>query len=442
MATLTPPFAEFLPGWLAAQRWFTGSGRTPVLRRIGGYRLEDPAGEVGVEVHLVVDESGPTPVTYHVPLTYRGEPAPELHQALVATAEHSELGPRWIYDGCHDPVYVQALADLMHSGGTVTGEGEDSRLTGCATTTAAAGPRPVVRRSAVLVGEQSNTSIIVETGEPGESAPVIIKVFRVLQSGDNPDVAVQSALAEAGSTRVPRPVGWVTGDWPHPDGGTAHGHLAFAQEFLPGVQDAWRTALVAAREDRDFTDRARELGVATAEVHATLRGSFGTEELTPERRATILERLRARHTDAVTEVPALSEYDEQVTSVFAAAAEADWPPLQRIHGDYHLGQVLDVPDRGWVLVDFEGEPLRPLEERTLPDLALRDVAGMLRSFDYAAGSLAQDTDLDRAGWARAARAAFLEGYAAQSGEDPAAASAVLTALELDKALYEVVYEAR
>mgnify|MGYP001028451220 FL=1 len=442
MATLTPPFAEFLPGWLAAQRWFTGSGRTPVLRRIGGYRLEDPAGEVGVEVHLVVDESGPTPVTYHVPLTYRGEPAPELHQALVATAEHSELGPRWIYDGCHDPVYVQALADLMHSGGTVTGEGEDSRLTGCATTTAAAGPRPVVRRSAVLVGEQSNTSIIVETGEPGESAPVIIKVFRVLQSGDNPDVAVQSALAEAGSTRVPRPVGWVTGDWPHPDGGTAHGHLAFAQEFLPGVQDAWRTALVAAREDRDFTDRARELGVATAEVHATLRGSFGTEELTPERRATILDRLRARHTDAVTEVPALSEYDEQVTSVFAAAAEADWPPLQRIHGDYHLGQVLDVPDRGWVLVDFEGEPLRPLEERTLPDLALRDVAGMLRSFDYAAGSLAQDTDLDRAGWARAARAAFLEGYAAQSGEDPAAASAVLTALELDKALYEVVYEAR
>src|SRR5699024_6141565 len=99
MSSLTPTFAEFLPGWVAAQRWYTGQGRTPVLRRVGGYRLEDPDGQVGIEVHLVVDESGPVPVTYQVPLTYRDQPAPELHTALVATAEHRELGPRWIYDG-------------------------------------------------------------------------------------------------------------------------------------------------------------------------------------------------------------------------------------------------------------------------------------------------------------------------------------------------------
>ncbi|WP_109473797.1 1,4-alpha-glucan branching protein GlgB [Ornithinimicrobium cavernae] len=440
MATLTPSFAEFLPGWVASQRWYTGKGRTPVLRRLGGYRLEDPAGEVGIDTHLVVDESGPAPVVYHVPFTYRGEPAPELHTALVATVEHSELGTRWIYDACHDPVYVQALADLMHSAASVGAEG--SRVSGGATRAAAEGPRPVVRRSAVLVGEQSNTSIIVETGEPGGSAPVIIKVFRVLHPGENPDVAVQTALAEAGSTLVPRPVGWVTGTWTQPDGSPAEGHLAFAQEFLPGVQDAWRTALVAARDDTDFTGRARELGAATAQVHATLREAFGTEELTAPRRQELLDRLRARHAEACAAVPELTAYDAQVASVFAAAADAEWPPLQRVHGDYHLGQVLDVPDRGWVLVDFEGEPLRPLEERTLPDLALRDVAGMLRSFDYAAGSLAQETDLDRTGWAQAARAAFLEGYAAESGEDPAAAAPVLAALELDKALYEVVYEAR
>src|SRR5690606_15987686 len=125
-----------------------------------------------------------------------------------------------------------------------------------------------------------------------------------------------------------------------------------------------------------------------------------------------------------------------------AAEQAEWPPLQRVHGDYHLGQVLDVPDRGWVLVDFEGEPLRALHERTLPDLALRDVAGMLRSFDYAAGSVAQDSDLDRGGWSGAARTAFLDGYAAESGVDLTASAPVLAALELDKALYEVVYEAR
>ncbi|WP_114907107.1 1,4-alpha-glucan branching protein GlgB [Ornithinimicrobium murale] len=440
MPTLTPSFAEFLPTWVASQRWFTGKGRTPSLRRVGGYRLEDPAGEVGIEIHLVVDESGPAPVTYHVPLTYRSAADPELHTALVATTEHSELGTRWVYDGCHDPVYVQALADLMHSGATVSGDA-DTELTGSATTTRSQGPRPLVRRSAVLVGEQSNTSIIVETGEPGQSAPVIIKVFRVLQPGENPDVAVQSALAEAGSTLVPQPVGWVTGTW-HAGDTLAQGHLAFAQEFLPGVQDAWRIALVAARDDTDFTSRARELGTATAQVHATLREAFGTEELTPQRRAGLLARLRERHAEAREAAPELQEYDAQVTSVFEAAESAAWPPLQRVHGDYHLGQVLDVPDRGWVLVDFEGEPLRPLDERSLPDVALRDVAGMLRSFDYAAGSLAQDHSVDRSRWSRATREAFLAGYAEASGTDLSASAAVLAALELDKALYEVVYETR
>ena len=442
MATLTPPIAEFLPGWVAAQRWFTGKGRAPALRRVGGYRLQDPAGAIGIDIHLVVDESGPTPVIYHVPLTSRAEAAPELHTALIATTEHSELGTRWIYDGCHDPVYVQALADLMHSGATIAGTQEGTALTGSATTAASQRPAPVVRRSAVLVGEQSNTSIIVETGETGFSAPVIIKVFRVLQPGENPDVAVQSALAEAGSTLVPQPVGWVSGTWPQADGSSARGHLAFAQEFLPGVQDAWRTALVAARDDTDFTERARELGSATAQVHATLREAFGTQELTDSRREELQQRWHQRHQDALDAAPELQECADAVTSVFADAAHAPWPQLQRIHGDYHLGQVLDVPERGWVLVDFEGEPLRPLAERSLPDLALRDVAGMLRSFDYAAGSIGQDNDLDRQHWAGKAREAFLSGYASASGQDLSAVTPVLAALELDKALYEVVYEAR
>jgi predicted trehalose synthase len=116
---------------------------------------------------------------------------------------------------------------------------------------------------------------------------------------------------------------------------------------------------------------------------------------------------------------------------------------QRIHGDYHLGQVLRVPDRGWVLLDFEGEPLRPLAERSLPDQPLRDVAGMLRSFDYAAGSWEQSHPGRSAReWAARAQRAFLDGYATESGRDPRGDSALLTAFQLDKALYEVVYEAR
>src|SRR5699024_3606568 len=109
--------------------------------------------------------------------------------------------------------------------------------------------------------------------------------------------------------------------------------------------------------------------------------------------------------------PQLAPHRDEVDAVIAAASEVAWPPLQRIHGDFHLGQALDVPGRGWVMVDFEGEPLRPLGERTRPDLALRDVAGMLRSFDYAAGSVEHQDGTSRAPWARAARAAFLIGYA-------------------------------
>ena len=139
----------------------------------------------------------------------------------------------------------------------------------------------------------------------------------------------------------------------------------------------------------------------------------------------------------------MAVHDRMVHASIEAVSSASWPALQRIHGDYHLGQVLDAPGRGWVLVDFEGEPLRPLAERTEPDLALRDVAGMLRSFDYVAGSWEQNhPGQSAAPWAARARTAFLEGYAGAAGRDPRADAALLDALELDKALYEVVYEAR
>jgi predicted trehalose synthase len=135
-----------------------------------------------------------------------------------------------------------------------------------------------------------------------------------------------------------------------------------------------------------------------------------------------------------------------VQRLLESAGSLTWPPLQRIHGDYHLGQVLDVPERGWVALDFEGEPLRPLAERVRPDLVQRDVAGMLRSFDYAAGSvlLAEGarpgSDPER--WAADNRRAFLEGYASVAGEFDSDGRTLTRVLELEKALYEVVYEAR
>ena len=175
-----------------------------------------------------------------------------------------------------------------------------------------------------------------------------------------------------------------------------------------------------------------------------LRTHFGTSSTDAGRRDTLVARMRRRAEEAYADVPDLAAHREGVDAVYSALEAAELPDLQRVHGDYHLGQVLHVPDRGWVLLDFEGEPLRPLEERTAPDLALRDVAGMLRSFDYAAASVRLAGDGEREEWALAAREAFLSGYAEEAGEDLRAAGPrrLLDALELDKALYEASYEAR
>ncbi|WP_323368705.1 maltokinase N-terminal cap-like domain-containing protein, partial [Ornithinicoccus halotolerans] len=448
MTTSTPDSAttvtELLEQWLGARRWYAGKGRAPRLRSRGVLAWPSAGGAAGedavrVESHLVTDESGPEPVLYHVPLTLRADPVEALHTALVGTV--GEGGQRrYVYDGCQDQVYVQALLDTVHDGREVPAASGQEAPSAAGHPVGQPAPRPEVTRAAVLTGEQSNTSVIVETA----SGPRIVKVFRVLHPGDNPDVAVQAALAEGGSQLVPQPMGYLQGRWPAPDGhGVETGHLAFAQEFLPGVQDAWRTALEAAREDRDFTDAALTLGEATAGIHAQLRAAFGSTAATDEVKQQLLARMRRRLAAALEAAPQLAEQAAAVESLYDRAAEGRWPSLQRIHGDYHLGQVLDVPGRGWVVVDFEGEPLRPLAERTAPDLVLRDVAGMLRSLDYAAGSVGQEHDLERSGWKQRCRAAFLEGYAAGgTSDDPGEYALLLAALEVDKALYEVVYEAR
>lgn len=443
MPTLTPSFPEFLPEWVARQRWYTAKGRTPQLRRVGRLRYQDPDGEVGVETWLVQDDGGPAPVVYQIPLSYRGAPVPELAHALVAQAEHSELGPRWIYDGCHDPVAARLILDAILGGDTVESDGGGSygRATGHrASGDGAMGAHTRGEQVRVLRGEQSNTSIIFE-GEDGP--PVICKVFRVLGDGRNPDVVVQEALAAAGSTRVPAPLGDLYGEWPGPGDERRHGHLAFAQEFLPGVEDAWRVAVRAAVDGVHLAERAAHLGAAVASVHRDMAAAFPTHEATEPVRAQLRATWRDRATAALLEVPGLEEHREAVTAVYARTEGVPWPDLQRIHGDLHLGQVIEAPGRGWLLLDFEGEPLRPLGERTAPDLALRDVAGMLRSLDYAAGAALREHGAEVAeDWVARARGAFLDGYAREAGRDPREDAELLAALELDKALYEAVYEAR
>lgn len=446
------PLPDYLNRWVATQRWFASKGNVPRLHSIARWSL--PAAEPGVDIrtYLVIDATPGEDSLYQLPLTERTDPLPNGERALVARVDGPDGEARFLYDAPYDPAYATAiLRIILGQGSSLGSEDSGGSARGELLLDPMDAPLYTVAASRVLTGEQSNTSIIFDTrGADGTPArPVICKVFRALHHGENPDISVQAALARAGSRFVPEPIGYVEGEWDDPDrkDGRARGHLAFAQEFLPGVEDAWRSALASASAEEDFSREAHDLGVATAAVHADLATVMPTREATPDVIEAELAGIRDRYRIAVAEIPALAGYRAAIETIFSRAQTAPWPRLQRIHGDYHLGQVLNVPGgRGWVLVDFEGEPLRPLEERNRPDVPLRDVAGMLRSFSYAAGTieLAHPERPARAAlaWADSCREAFLAGYAERSGLDLSAQGALLSAFELDKALYEAVYETR
>ncbi|MGA1812913.1 phosphotransferase [Frondihabitans sp. 4ASC-45] len=422
--------APSLAGWMARQRWYATKGRLPKIRVIGS--MESTVDDALVMTLLVIDEAPDVPVLYQVPVVARPTPLSGGDHAFIGSSDGL-----YLYDGPHDPAYTHELLRTLVERRRV--DGSDLHAEGHLVTD----PGRVVRTK-VLEGEQSNTSIIYDV-QDGPVDRVITKVFRVLHHGDNPDVTSQAALTHGGSSRVPESLGYLTASWPDPgrEGGEASGHLAFAQEFLSGSEDAWRVALDAARSGVDFTDSARALGEAVAEVHATLASELGTVDAGPDEVDAALVSMRRRITTAAREVPAIAEYEGAINAVYDAVGARDWPSLQRIHGDLHLGQALQSPTRGWVLLDFEGEPLRPMPERSRPDVTLRDVAGMLRSFDYVAGSLAQEQPaVDASEWSHAARRAFIDGYVAASGIDVRAQRTLLDAFEIDKAVYEAIYESR
>ena len=446
-----------LAAWMPRQRWYAAKGRPPSLRLVGWWDPPSPedlavdgdgadpgdgaqtsVGAARVRTFLVADEGALPAVLYQIPVVSRAT------ATVDAPPDHiigdPEPGTTFI-DGPFDPAYSAALLRMVTAGGQ--GRGPRSVATGHPTR----GVHGAGKRTAtVLAGEQSNTSLIFR-GDDG-STPIICKVFRQLHPGLNPDIELQSALADAGSPYVPRAIGSLEGAWPDlaTARGTVTGSLAFAQEFLPDVEDAWRVALRAAARGEDFSASARALGEATAAVHVSLAGLFPTRPTQADDRDATAATWRRRLTIAIAEVPAIAELREAIEAVYTRALDVGWPPMQRIHGDYHLGQVLHVPGRGWVLLDFEGEPLRPMGERLSADVPLRDVAGMLRSFDYVAGSIRLDhPDRSAEGvreWALAARRSFVEGYAGASGSPLDAANPLLAALELDKAVYEAIYESR
>ncbi|CAN5758920.1 phosphotransferase [soil metagenome] len=312
-------------------------------------------------------------------------------------------------------------------------------------------PDEVARLVRPLTVEQSNTSIVYDER-------LILKVFRRVHPGANPDAEVTRALADVGFSHISAPVA----EWRR-DGTD----LAVLRTYLVGGTDGFHLAQTSLRDlyDRrlppeqcggDFGPEAHRLGQVTGELHLALAAAFGSDvpdvagwrDDMVDHLARVVPAARGGSADvARLDAERIGERYDRLAEVGDAGAAI------RIHGDYHLGQTMRTDD-GWYLLDFEGEPTRPIEERRRPSSPLRDVAGMLRSFHYAArvtlaerGEGAEDelADLGRQ-WERRVGDAFWDGYRVTEGvgallpPEPADIDTVLVTFLLDKAVYECGYE--
>ncbi len=438
--------AGLLEAWLPGQRWFAGKGRSFAVTGV------DALGVLTVRpwrsdlwlVQVRYADDGSTE-TYQVPLVRRPQPADQVAHVLVGETADPDYGGRsWWYDALHDKevtgAWVAGIDADRSEDGLHFSRGRD------------AGELPLDAASLPIPHEQSNTSLVFDDD-------AILKVFRRVYPGHNPDIEVHEALSQVdgGSRHVARLLGHVSGQWPETGDRV---DLAMLQEFFRTASDGWELAKISIRDlyaeadlhasevGGDFAGEAQRLGQATAEVHADLARALPTAELGPDELAEKAAGMRRRLDVAVAAVPQLEPYTDGLQAAFDALATHEAPvPVQRVHGDYHLGQVLRTSHR-WVVLDFEGEPAKPLDERTGLDSPIRDLAGMLRSFEYAAQHLLHDHPYEphlsyRAEeWAQRNREAFCAGYADAGGPDPRTDPVLLRAYEADKAVYEAVYEAR
>jgi maltokinase len=425
--------SELLREWLPRQRWFGGKGREiSAVTETSAVLLQADSPQVRHVLVRVHYADGGTE-EYQLLLARTGGVIEQRLEYAVIGDDDGEV----LYDAVHDPVATALLLQHLSTGDDLDGlsfvnaDDVDPTLPG-----------------RLMGAEQSNTSVVY-----GDA--LILKLFRRLQPGSNPDIEVTKALSDAGCQYVARPMAWFDG--------TVGGEvttLGLLQPFLRNSSEGWAMATASVRDlfaegdlhadevGGDFAAEAERLGVATGEVHLLMATTLPSAVAGPEDSRQTSHQLNERLDAALAVVPELAEHAAGLRAVYDLVGDRTEPvPVQRVHGDYHLGQVLRTQD-GWVLLDFEGEPTRSLAERRALMSPLRDVAGMLRSFDYAAQHLLAEQPGQRHlayrahEWAERNRSAFCDGYARAVGADPRDEEILLRAFELDKAVYEVVYEAR
>ena len=436
---LPPGLEGMLAPYLARQRWFAGTGAPSAVSVLeSGALSEPPTGGRLLWAVVAAPED-----RYQLLLAERASDQAADRVAGHEAALVGSAGGRTYYDATVDGEMAIALLEAA-SGGT-----EHADIA-----------RP-------LVAEQSNTSVVYDDR-------LILKIFRRLSGGPNLDAEVTTALARVGFAHVARPVlRWRKGAT----------DLAFGQEYLAGGTDGWALALTSLRDlyapevtgseaptgeevagpgqkGGDFAGEAERLGLVTAEMHLSMAGAFGTSRDWSSSWARLLASAEAE-LQAIG--PDLARAAQPLFQRFQAVS--DLGLALRPHGDYHLGQVMRT-DSGWYVLDFEGEPNRPVEERLRALSPMKDVAGMLRSFDYAAqfgAAQYRDAQFDLAGpgaggpvaetleslamaWEARNVEAFLHGYLGCSGIEellPASEGdreALRLAFELEKVLYELSYE--
>ena len=435
------------------QRWFGGKGRDiKSLSLLDAGIIEDGPPALVLAILTVSYADGGEDI-YHLPLLVEGD----------GTSR----------DAFEDPNRLMVLGELMAHGSSIKGDHGVFQFGGPSLDPS---HPPGVTSARTMGAEQSNTSLVLDEA-------VIVKTFRRVAVGSNPELELTRLLTTEGFMNIPAHVGEVTYE-AEGDAGPIRIDLGVAQRFVSGAVEGWELALqrlaelyeavdeADANEDipflieeraHDLLVAAEELGEATAGLHVALGREQADPELAPEAvdemdlgdwaagAAASLSAL-VQH-DLVELRPLVAGIEERIERVKAIEEPGH---KTRVHGDYHLGQVIRAT-RGWLILDFEGEPARTLDERRAKHSPLKDVAGMLRSFGYAAAaSLAARAGGDEVearrlepwalAWENLARDRFLHGYLTRSHEgnflptDRTSLLALLDFFEIDKALYELGYE--
>jgi maltokinase len=417
---LISELAPALRDWLPEQRWFAGKDIDAVEPQSAEWLV---TGDPGLVHALVTVHQGERAEVYQLLVGLRAEPTE--HPPAIGTA-----AGRTAFEGTADPDLAGALlAEFV-------ARGQHGALRFAVE--AGVELEPGLRARPVSA-EQSNTSIVF-----GDQ--YILKLYRRPLSGPHRDVDLHRALLRVGCEHVAEPLGIVYA------GDTV---LGFLQRFLPDAAEGWAAATASVRDlmaerdlhadevGGDFAPEAHRLGEVVAGLHADLAAALGSRRAGPADVDALVDAMHARLDRVLRAVPKVAGHERSLRAAYDAV-RSEPIDLQEIHGDLHLGQVLRTT-QSWVVIDFEGEPAATAQERIAQGSPLRDVAGMLRSFDYAAHQLTvgepeeYQLAVRAVEWSQRNRDAFLEGYA-QAGPDPRERPATLRAFELDKAVYEVGYE--